>query len=174
MPVPERPGAGRDVRPRGVPACRRGSPLPLTLAPHGFLWFTLEADPSGRGRELREATSCRRSSKREPTLEPLLSGPSSGPLTVSYPATCERGAGSVRRRVDQERDPRAIGCPFPRLHAGGHRRLFNVEFTEGEGELYVLPLALVPRWPTQIASPRTSHRPPSPALLPAARMARIG
>ena len=28
-------------------------PLFLTLGPHGFIWFSLEADPSGRGVEVR-------------------------------------------------------------------------------------------------------------------------
>ena len=52
-----RPRAGRDVRPRRVPARSATLPYFLTLGPHAFYWFALEADRRPRRRRRAAPTS---------------------------------------------------------------------------------------------------------------------
>jgi maltose alpha-D-glucosyltransferase/alpha-amylase len=126
------------------PRIEEGRPLPLTLAPHGFLWFTMEPDPSGRGRELREAHELPPVIEAPADLDALLSGPRSGPLLrlLSGYLRARRWFRSKARRIKSVTLRDWLPVPFDSMQAG--IATFNVEFTEGESELYVLPLALVP------------------------------
>ncbi|HSH21883.1 MAG TPA: putative maltokinase, partial [Candidatus Caenarcaniphilales bacterium] len=115
-------------------------PFFLTLAPHGFVWFSLEPDPSGYGREVRS------SSEQPPTLvEPAelrrILAPE-GQLTRLLAAYI-RGrrwfrskARRIKRVTLQESIPLAISVGEAAV------AIFAVEYTEGEAETYVLPLAL--------------------------------
>jgi maltose alpha-D-glucosyltransferase / alpha-amylase len=119
-------------------------PLFITLGPHSFMWFSLEADPSGQGTEVRGSG--------EPVpqlaatdLSALVSGRGAPELLRLLPAylRARRWFRSKARRIKGVWLLDALPLPGP---AGGEAALaiVNVEFTDGESEQYVLPLALAP------------------------------
>ena len=61
-------------------------PLFLTLGPHAFIWFTLEADPSGRGAEVRPSEEQRTDYQRAGRLDALLGGRARAQLLSALPA----------------------------------------------------------------------------------------
>jgi maltose alpha-D-glucosyltransferase/alpha-amylase len=117
-------------------------PFPLSLGPHSFLWFSLEPDPSGRGQEVRT------DAERAPTLDvaadidQLLAGATRARLAAILPAylRARRWFRSKARRIKSVTLHDSVAMPV----AAGQARLaiFEVEFTSGEPERYVLPLAL--------------------------------
>ena len=136
-------------------------PLFLTLGPHAFFWFSLEADPSGRGVEIRpierEGTDHQRSGGYRATPR----GRRAGPLSARAAGLHARAdAGSARRRGASRRVAlrevvrRAVRR---RRRVPGALAIFDVEYTEGEAEAYVLPLALAPR--RRRGSHRRTRRP---------------
>jgi maltose alpha-D-glucosyltransferase/alpha-amylase len=117
-------------------------PLFVTLGPHAFIWFALEADPAGRGGEVRDP------GERAPTLEAaadldsLLTGGARRDLLRILPAYVRgrRWFRSKARRIKSVSLHESVPIPLP----AGEARLamFDIEYTEGEPERYVLPLAL--------------------------------
>ena len=106
------------------PRIEDGRALPLTLAPHGFLWFTLEADPSGRGREVREPDELPPVIEAPADLDALLTGHGASPvlrLLSGIPA----GPALVpfQGTPHQKRDPERLAASPGRGRAGRHRRL---------------------------------------------------
>ena len=122
-------------------------PLFLTLGPHGFIWFSLEADPSGRGHEVRAAE------ERAPTLvgpadlDGLLAGRARAQLLGALPAylRARRWFRSKARRIKSVSLRDAIPVALEgdgATEREGRIAIFDVDFTEGEQESYVLPLGL--------------------------------
>jgi maltose alpha-D-glucosyltransferase/alpha-amylase len=122
-------------------------PLFLTLGPHAFIWFTLEADPSGRGVEVRSIDDRAPTITASADLDALLGGRARAQLVRALPAylRARRWFRSKARRIKSV----ALRDSIPVTLAGGapseqHARLciFDVDYTEGEAESYVLPLSL--------------------------------
>ncbi|HLB44698.1 MAG TPA: maltose alpha-D-glucosyltransferase [Candidatus Limnocylindrales bacterium] len=120
-------------------------PLFLTLGPHSFIWFSLEADPSGRGVEARPAD------ERPPTIvapadiDGLLAGRAGAQLTAVLPGymRARRWFRSKARRIKSVVLHDQIRVPFATdAECQARLAIFGVEYTEGEAESYVLPLAL--------------------------------
>jgi maltose alpha-D-glucosyltransferase/alpha-amylase len=120
-------------------------PLFLTLGPHSFIWFSLEADPSGRGAEIRPPE------ERPPTLgvaadlDRLLAAGARGALAGVLPGymRARRWFRSKARRIKSVALREAVKVPFDGDEECQARlAIFDVEYTEGEPESYVLPLAL--------------------------------
>ena len=123
-------------------------PLFLTLGPHSFIWFSLEADPSGRGVEVRPI-------EEKP---PTISGPADLDRLLALGARAITGVlpGYMRarrwfrskaRRIKGISLRESLRVPFDgEGNADGECQariaIFDVEYTEGEPEAYVLPLAL--------------------------------
>jgi maltose alpha-D-glucosyltransferase/alpha-amylase len=119
-------------------------PMVLTLAPHGFLWFSLEADPSGSGTDRRSADDGPPQIVAPADLAGLLAGPDHGRLLRLLPAYLRgrRWFRSKARRIKSVSLRHWLPVRVDSLQAG--LAVFDVEYTEGEDELYVLPLALAP------------------------------
>ena len=115
-------------------------PLFLTLGPHAFMWFSLEADPSGRGREVRSPTEQAPTLTRPADLRRLLSA--DGGLTQLLPAYL-RGRRWFRSKTRRIRSV-SVEDSIPLRATSGEAALviLTVEYTEGELETYVLPVAL--------------------------------
>ncbi len=120
-------------------------PMFMTLGPHAFIWFSLEADPSGRGAEVRGADD------RAPTLnvtaniDALLGGRSQAALVAVLPGflRARRWFRSKARRIKSVRMRESVRVPFDGDDQVQARlAIFDVEYTEGEAEAYLLPLAL--------------------------------
>ncbi|HEY7024650.1 MAG TPA: maltose alpha-D-glucosyltransferase [Candidatus Limnocylindrales bacterium] len=113
-------------------------PLFMTLAPHGFIWFSLEADPSGRGHEVRTLDQRAPTLNAPASLDALIAGRAKVELTAALPGymRARRWFRSKARRIKRVtvRDSMAIGDSCIAI--------FDVEYTEGESEAYVLPLAV--------------------------------
>jgi maltose alpha-D-glucosyltransferase/alpha-amylase len=120
-------------------------PLFLTLGPHAFIWFSLEADPSGRGAEVRGAD------ERAPTLnvpasiDSLLGGRAQKELMSILPGylRARRWFRSKARRIKSVGLRETVRVPFDgddQIQA--RLAIIEVEYTEGEAEAYLLPLAL--------------------------------
>ena len=126
------------------PRIEDGRALPLTLAPHGFLWFTLEADPGGRGREVREPDELPPVIEAPADLDALLTGRGASPVLrlLSAYLRARRWFRSKARRIRSVTLSDWLPVPVEGMQAG--IAVFNVEYTEGESESYVLPLALLP------------------------------
>ena len=74
-------------------------PLFMTLGPHAFIWFSLEADPSGRGHEVRTLDRAGTDLERRRRASTLWSPAAQRESCAEHClATCARAAGSVRRR----------------------------------------------------------------------------
>ncbi|MDP8903941.1 MAG: maltose alpha-D-glucosyltransferase [Chloroflexota bacterium] len=122
----------------------------LTLGPHAFMWFSLEADPSGRGTEVRAMTEPPPLIRAEPSLNVILRGAGAGELRRVLPGylRARRWFRSKARRIKQVTLHEALLLRTAGRDAGpapeAALAIFNVEFTEGEPESYVLPLALAP------------------------------
>ncbi len=119
-------------------------PLFLTLGPHAFIWFSLEADPSGRGIEVRAADERAPSINAPADLEALLTA-RAAQLVAVLPGylRARRWFRSKARRIKSVRVHDQIDVPFDGDDSCQARlAIFDVEYTEGEAERYVLPLAL--------------------------------
>ena len=120
-------------------------PLFLTLGPHGFIWFALEADPSRRGGEVRGEQDVVPTLIVAANLDALLRGPARAELTKLLPGYLRgrRWFRSKARRIQSVVLHDAIPVV---MDNGPDARLaiFDVAYTEGEPERYVLPLALAP------------------------------
>ncbi|MEO6350697.1 MAG: maltose alpha-D-glucosyltransferase [Candidatus Limnocylindrales bacterium] len=117
-------------------------PLFLTLGPHSFIWFSLEADPSGRGREARATDEPAPTLNVEADLDQLLTGASRRQLMTLLPAYMRgrRWFRSKARRIKNVSAYDTVSVPLDGTDA--RLAIFDVEYTEGEAERYVLPLAL--------------------------------
>jgi maltose alpha-D-glucosyltransferase/alpha-amylase len=117
-------------------------PLFLTLGPHSFIWFSLEADPSGRGREARTPEDTAPTISAPADLDALLSGTSRRALMSVLPAYIRgrRWFRSKARRIKNVSAYDTVAVPLDGTDA--RLAIFDVEYTEGEAERYVLPLAL--------------------------------
>ncbi|MDQ3937423.1 MAG: maltose alpha-D-glucosyltransferase [Chloroflexota bacterium] len=117
-------------------------PFFLTLGPHAFMWFSLEPDPSGRGTEVRAATEQAPTIRAPASLDALLEGEVRRHLAAILPAylRARRWFRSKARRIKEVRLHDSVRV----AHPAGEARLavFDVDYTEGEPERYVLPLAL--------------------------------
>lgn len=119
-------------------------PFFITLGPHSFMWFTLEADPSGRGSEVRVSGEPLPVIDAPNGLASLLTGKSSAPLLNLLPGymRARRWFRSKSRRIKSvslhDSLPLGIGAGEATM------AIFNVDFTDGESERYLLPLALAP------------------------------
>ncbi len=121
-------------------------PLFLTLGPHSFIWFALEADPSGRGHEIRPVEEKAPIISGPADLERLLSGGARALASVlpGY-VRARRWFRSKARRIKGIALRDALRVPFDgSADIQARLAIFDVEFTEGEAETYVLPLALAP------------------------------
>ncbi|HUP83927.1 MAG TPA: maltose alpha-D-glucosyltransferase [Candidatus Limnocylindria bacterium] len=119
-------------------------PLFLTLGPHSFIWFSLEADPSGRGHEVRPIDEKAPIINGPADLERLLSTGARA-LTSVLPGymRARRWFRSKARRIKDITLRDALRVPFDgSADIQARLAIFDVEFTEGEPEAYVLPLAL--------------------------------
>jgi maltose alpha-D-glucosyltransferase / alpha-amylase len=117
-------------------------PMFITLGPHAFIWFSLEADPHRAGdvpgdEEVPVITAA-------PDLPALVSGAAAGELRRLLPAYLRgrRWFRSKARRI------KSVGLhdwlDVPTASAGAGLAIFDVDFTDGESERYVVPLALAP------------------------------
>jgi maltose alpha-D-glucosyltransferase/alpha-amylase len=119
-------------------------PLVLTLGPHAFLWFSLEADPTGRGHEVRAATEPPPQIIATPELEAILAGVATPQLMRLLPGylRARRWFRSKARRIKSVSLREAM--PMSITAGEAVMALFAVDYTEGEAETYALPLALAP------------------------------
>ncbi|CAN5700679.1 maltose alpha-D-glucosyltransferase [soil metagenome] len=120
-------------------------PLFLTLGPHAFIWFSLEADPSGRGAEVRSPDERAPSIVAPADLGALLGGAARSSLTAILPGyfRARRWFRSKARRIKSVSLREQIRVPLDGAELGDAQlAIFEVEFTEGEAETYVLPLVL--------------------------------
>ena len=120
-------------------------PLFLTLGPHAFIWFSLEADPTGRGIEVRAAEERAPTITAPADLDALRRRPRPAELTRLLPGylRARRWFRSKARRIKSVAVRERITVPFEGDDACQARLvLFDVEYTEGEPETYLLPLAL--------------------------------
>ena len=119
-------------------------PLFLTLGPHSFIWFSLESDPSGRGIEVRPIE------EKPPTLNApadidRLLAVSARALSGVLPGymRARRWFRSKARRMRSISLRDALRVPLQGdADLQARLAIFDVEFTDGEPEAYVLPLAL--------------------------------
>ena len=114
-------------------------PLFLTLGPHAFIWFSLEADPSGRGVEVRGDRGARHRALNAPAdLDAAATRPRARRADCGCcPAISARGAGSAPRRAASSRSRCAtISITWSARGERATRELaiFDVEYTEGETE----------------------------------------
>jgi maltose alpha-D-glucosyltransferase/alpha-amylase len=121
-------------------------PLFLTLGPHAFIWFTLEADPSGRG-EVRAPTGQTPTISGSADVDALLSGRSRTQLMRALPAYLRerRWFRSKARRIKSVSVRDVIRIPIERPGTDEDKArlaILDVDYTEGEPEAYVLPLCL--------------------------------
>ncbi|MEA2676501.1 MAG: maltose alpha-D-glucosyltransferase / alpha-amylase, partial [Chloroflexota bacterium] len=119
-------------------------PLFLTLGPHSFIWFSLEADPSGRVHEVRAIEEKPPTISAPADLERLLAGDARA-LTGVLPGymRARRWFRSKTRRIKGITLRDALKVPFDGdSECQARLAIFEVEFSEGEPETYVLPLAL--------------------------------
>jgi maltose alpha-D-glucosyltransferase / alpha-amylase len=117
-------------------------PMFITLGPHAFIWFSLEADPSGAGEARRDGDV---PVLRAPAdLAALVSGSAAAELRRLLPAYLRgrRWYRSKARRIKSLGLHDAIAVPTANGEAA--LAIYDVDFTEGESERYVLPLALGP------------------------------
>jgi maltose alpha-D-glucosyltransferase / alpha-amylase len=117
-------------------------PFFLTLGPHAFMWFSLEQDPSGQAGEVRAPSEQAPTLTVPADLEGLLTGPNRSRLAAILPAylRARRWFRSKARRIKSVVLHDAVPLAGKQLQA--RLAIFDVEFTEGESERYVLPLAL--------------------------------
>src|SRR3954447_5525987 len=122
-------------------------PLFLTLGPHAFIWFTLEADPSGRGGEVRATEERAPTLSAAADLDGLLAGRARSQLLSALPAylRARRWFRSKARRIKAVTLADSIPIALDTDGAGERETriaIFHVDYNEGEAESYVLPLAL--------------------------------
>ncbi|MEX2547067.1 MAG: maltose alpha-D-glucosyltransferase [Chloroflexota bacterium] len=119
-------------------------PLFLTLGPHAFIWFALEADPSGRGAEVRSIDQQVPTLTAAADLDGLLRGSARTELLRLLPGyfRARRWFRSKARRIKSVTLHDSIPIALEAIDAT--LAIFDVEYTEGEAERYVLPLALAP------------------------------
>ncbi len=119
-------------------------PLFLTLGPHAFIWFSLEAEPGPQGSEVRGAADTAVVLTGAPNLEALTRGRARGRLTAILPGYLRqrRWFRSKARRIAAVTLREAIPIPLGVSEREARLCVFDVEYTEGEPEAYVLPLAL--------------------------------
>ena len=122
-------------------------PLFLTLGPHGFIWFSLEADPSGRGHEIRAAEERAPTLSAPANLDALLTGRARAQLLGALPAylRARRWFRSKARLIKTValRDAMPVTLDgADSVERESRIAIFDVGYTEGEAEAYVLPLAL--------------------------------
>jgi maltose alpha-D-glucosyltransferase/alpha-amylase len=119
-------------------------PLFLTLGPHAFIWFALEADPSGRGIEVRGTADAAPTLNVAADLDSLLRGSARTELMRLLPGylRARRWFRSKARRIKSVALHDSVAVPLNGTDA--RLAIFDVEYTEGEPERYVLPLALGP------------------------------
>jgi maltose alpha-D-glucosyltransferase/alpha-amylase len=119
-------------------------PLFLTLGPHAFIWFALEADPSGRGVEVRRTEDAAPTLNVAADLDRIVRGPARAELARLLPGylRARRWFRSKARRIKIVSLHDTI--PVPMNGTDAQLAIFDVEYTEGEPERYVLPLALAP------------------------------
>jgi maltose alpha-D-glucosyltransferase/alpha-amylase len=119
-------------------------PLFLTLGPHSFIWFSMEADPSGRGVEIRPIEEKPPTLNAPADLDRLLAvnGRALSGVLPGY-MRARRWFRSKARRIKSISLRDAIRVPFDsESECQARLAIVDVEFTEGEAETYVLPLAL--------------------------------
>ena len=119
-------------------------PLFLTLGPHSFIWFSLEADPSGRGHEVRPVEEKAPAISGPADLERLLAGGARA-LAGVLPGyvRARRWFRSKARRIKNITLRDALRVPFDgSADIQARLAIFDIDYTEGESESYVLPLAL--------------------------------
>ncbi|HEX2223037.1 MAG TPA: maltose alpha-D-glucosyltransferase, partial [Thermoanaerobaculia bacterium] len=129
------------------PVVQAGSPYAMTLGPHGFYWFSLELEPSafGRQRETAPAEAVAAAQAELPVL--ALSGPWTSvfrdPARLDLSALLGSVLPSRRWFGGKARTIRAtqITEALPLGADGAALLLLHVDYTEGEPETYVLPLA---------------------------------
>ncbi|MDL2334581.1 MAG: maltose alpha-D-glucosyltransferase [Chloroflexota bacterium] len=119
-------------------------PLFLTLGPHSFIWFSLEADPSGHGIEVRPIEEKPPTLSAPGDIDRLLAvgGRAISSVLPGY-MRARRWFRSKARRIKSITLRDALRVPFEGdADLQARLAIFDVEFTEGEPEAYVLPLAL--------------------------------
>ena len=124
-------------------------PLFLTLGPHAFIWFSLETDPSGHGAEVRPVDERAPTINGPADLDALLTGRARRQLLDILPAylRARRWFRSKSRRIKVVSLHESIELPLDNQANGAtaldaRLAMFDVEYTEGESETYVLPLAI--------------------------------
>ncbi|MEP7360387.1 MAG: maltose alpha-D-glucosyltransferase, partial [Chloroflexota bacterium] len=119
-------------------------PLFLTLGPHSFIWFSMEADPSGRGVEVTSLEAKAPTLDGPADLDRLLAvnGRALSTILPGY-LRARRWFRSKARSIKSVSLRDAIRVPFADdVECQARLAIFDVEFTNGEPEAYVLPLAL--------------------------------
>jgi maltose alpha-D-glucosyltransferase/alpha-amylase len=116
------------------------APYFLTLGPHAFYWFSME--PQFVRHPLPPAAD-----EPLPLLrvsedwESVLTGPPRQALEVLLPAYLKRSPWFVGRAQPVEAATIVETVPFPDGASVAHLALVQVEYTEGDPEIYLLPLA---------------------------------
>jgi maltose alpha-D-glucosyltransferase/alpha-amylase len=141
-------------------------PLFLTLGPHAFIWFSLEDEPGRPGGETRAAADNAVVLTAAPDLDALIRGRARGRLTAIMPAYLRerRWFRSKARRISGVTLREAIVVPLGSGEREARLCIFDVSYTEGEPESYVLPLALATEEEAEAIVDRT----------PQAIIARVG
>ncbi|HEV2854571.1 MAG TPA: maltose alpha-D-glucosyltransferase [Thermoanaerobaculia bacterium] len=142
---------GRSPFPK-IGAGSSGAGYGMTLSPHGFLWFSLVQDPAQFGRQRRKAPRGE-AAPAEPHV-PVVA--IDGPWGSCLEGKCRRDLESVLLDVlpsrrwfgGKARTVRGIEIRevIP-VGAGAILTLLGVDYTEGEAEVYALPLAFAPDAP---------------------------
>ncbi len=119
-------------------------PLFLTLGPHAFIWFSLEAEPGHPGGEARTAADNALTINSAPDLDSLMRGRGRNQLTAILPGYLRerRWFRSKARRISGVHLRDAIEVPMGSGEREARLCIFDVDYSEGEPESYVLPLAL--------------------------------
>ena len=132
------------------PAIRK-APYPLTLGPHNFFWFALESAPDGYEQRRRSPENAAPVLALTGSWESAFEGPGRAALEAALPGILHgrRWFGGKARSVRAVRLVESIplrnGAAAP--GAGGREArlaLVAVDYAEGEGETYALPLAFSP------------------------------
>ncbi|HEY7598626.1 MAG TPA: putative maltokinase, partial [Candidatus Limnocylindrales bacterium] len=119
-------------------------PLFITLGPHSFMWFSLEADPQGSG-EVRADPGELPTISAPADLRGLASGPAAAELRRVLPRylRARRWFRSKTRRIKSVSVDEWLPVPLATRQEAA-LAILAVEYTDGEAERYVLPLTLAP------------------------------
>ncbi|MDR7548913.1 MAG: maltose alpha-D-glucosyltransferase [Armatimonadota bacterium] len=114
-------------------------PYPLTLGPHSFFWFVLQPERPATGVPARRSPGVSELAPAGPWTT-LLAPPDRNALEATLPAYLgtRRWFGGRNRQIKASRIADVVPGPDP---LSAHLLLIRVEYTDGEPETYLLPVA---------------------------------